>query len=82
MSANEGMGNRPAIERITLIVGHLKHGHKVNASIMAKEFEVTTKTIHRDLEFMRDRLQIPIVYDAENFTFKLTTAYTLPWFAL
>jgi len=34
-----------------------------NATHLALELEVSTKSIHRDLEFMRDRLQLPLEYD-------------------
>ncbi len=34
-----------------------------NASILAREIEVATKTIHRDIEFMRDRLNLPIEFN-------------------
>ena len=34
-----------------------------NASTLAAEIEVATKTIHRDIEFMRDRLNLPIEFD-------------------
>jgi len=34
-----------------------------NATTLAGQIEVTTKTIHRDLDFMRDRLQLPVEYD-------------------
>jgi predicted DNA-binding transcriptional regulator YafY len=34
-----------------------------NASTLAREIEVATKTIHRDIEFMRDRLNLPIEFD-------------------
>jgi len=34
-----------------------------NASTLGRELEVSIKTIHRDLEFMRDRLDLPIEYD-------------------
>jgi proteasome accessory factor B len=37
-----------------------------NASKLAREIEVATKTIHRDIEFMRDRLNLPIEYDASR----------------
>ena len=33
---------------------------------MARELEVSTKTIHRDLEFMRDRLNLPLEYDGSR----------------
>ncbi len=34
-----------------------------NASTLAREIEVATKTIHRDIGFMRDRLNLPIEFD-------------------
>ncbi len=34
-----------------------------NAVSLAGELEVSTKSIHRDLEFMRDRLELPLKYD-------------------
>ena len=34
-----------------------------NCSKLARELEVSTKTIQRDIEFMRDRLGLPIQYD-------------------
>ena len=35
-----------------------------NASKLARAIEVSTKTIHRDLEFMRDRLNLPLEFDS------------------
>lgn len=40
-------------------------GKHPNASQLAVELEVTTKTIHRDIDFMRDRMELPIEYRAE-----------------
>jgi proteasome accessory factor B len=33
-----------------------------NAATLARDIEVCTKTIHRDLEFMRDRLGLPLAF--------------------
>jgi len=41
----------------------LSSGKFPNASTLALEIEVATKTIHRDIEFMRDRLNLPIEFD-------------------
>lgn len=43
-----------------------------NASTLAREIEVATKTIHRDIEFMRDRLGLPIEYDRHRNGFTYT----------
>ena len=34
-----------------------------NATGLARELEVCTKSVHRDLEFMRDRLGLPLEFD-------------------
>jgi proteasome accessory factor B len=44
----------------------LQAGGFPNASKLAREVEVSTKTIHRDIEFMRDRLNLPIEFAANN----------------
>ena len=41
-------------------------GKLPNASTLAREIEVATKTIHRDIEFMRDRLNLPIAFDSHR----------------
>jgi len=41
----------------------LQAGNFPNASKLARAVEVSTKTIHRDIEFMRDRLNLPIEFD-------------------
>ncbi|MDA1276349.1 MAG: WYL domain-containing protein [Verrucomicrobia bacterium] len=38
-----------------------------NASTLARELEVSTKSIQRDVEFMRDRLDLPLEYDGSRF---------------
>jgi proteasome accessory factor B len=44
----------------------LQSGKRPNALQLAAELEVSSKSIHRDLEFMRDRLDLPIEYDFEK----------------
>jgi proteasome accessory factor B len=36
------------------------------ASTLARELEVSTKSVYRDLEFMRDRLLLPVEFDAHR----------------
>jgi predicted DNA-binding transcriptional regulator YafY len=59
--------SRPPLERMLRIHQALQAGKFPNASQLARELEVSTKSIHRDIEFMRDRLQLPIEYDASKF---------------
>lgn len=44
----------------------IQSGKFPNATGLAAELEVSTKSIHRDLEFMRDRLHLPLEYAKAN----------------
>ena len=55
--------SRPPLERMLRIHQALASGRFPNASSLAREIEVATKTIHRDIEFMRDRLGLPIEFN-------------------
>jgi proteasome accessory factor B len=55
--------SRPPLERMLRIHQSLQSGGFPNASKLAAEIEVATKTIHRDIEFMRDRLNLPIEFN-------------------
>ena len=54
---------RPPYERMTYIHEQLQLDKHPNCSSLAAHFEVSSKTIQRDLEFMRDRWQLPLAYD-------------------
>jgi proteasome accessory factor B len=55
--------SRPPLERMLRIHQAIQSGGFPNASTLAREIEVATKTIHRDIEFMRDRLNLPIEFN-------------------
>lgn len=44
----------------------IQTGKYPNASKLAREMEVSTKSIHRDLEFMKYRLDLPLEFDARK----------------
>ena len=50
----------------------IQSGKFPNATRLARELEVSTKSIHRDIEFMRDRLDLPIEYDGSRFGYRYT----------
>ncbi len=50
----------------------IQTGKFPNATQLAAELEVSTKTIQRDIEFMRDRLELPIEYDGAKFGYHYT----------
>jgi proteasome accessory factor B len=43
-----------------------------NATTLGRALEVSTKSIHRDVAFMRDRLDLPIEYDDRRFGYCYT----------
>jgi proteasome accessory factor B len=52
----------------------IQSGSFPNASNLAQQLEVSTKSIHRDLEFMRDRLQLPLEFDRARLGYFYTEA--------
>jgi len=64
--------SRPPLERMLRIHQAIQAGKFPNASTLARELEVSTKSIHRDIEFMRDRLELPIEYDGSRFGYRYT----------
>src|ERR1039458_7990060 len=72
MTAVESLRSRPPLERMLRIHQALQSGKFPNASMLARELEVATKTIHRDIEFMRDRLGLPVEYDSAHFGYHYT----------
>jgi proteasome accessory factor B len=50
----------------------IQSGGYPSATTLASQLEVCTKSIYRDLEFMRDRLQLPIQYDDKRFGYFYT----------
>ncbi|HTV75612.1 MAG TPA: WYL domain-containing protein [Candidatus Baltobacteraceae bacterium] len=56
--------SRPPLERMLRIHQAISSGKFPNASTLAREIEVSTKSIHRDIEFMRDRLNLPVEFNS------------------
>jgi proteasome accessory factor B len=54
------------------IFAAIKSGEFPNRHRLAADIEVTTKTIQRDLDFMRERLRLPIAYDQDGGGYPLT----------
>jgi len=71
-SETNALHSRPPLERMLRIHQALQSGKFPNASTLAREIEVATKTIHRDIEFMRDRLGLPVEYDSARIGYHYT----------
>jgi proteasome accessory factor B len=65
--------SRPPLERMLHIHQALQRGKFPNATTLAFDLEVCTKSVHRDLDFMRDRLKLPIEYNAARFGYWYTS---------
>ena len=65
------------IERITKMYALIRAGSQYTAFDFAEMFKVSHKTIMRDLDFMRDRIRLPIVYKDRRWAFDSTVR--LPW---
>ncbi len=65
--------SRPPVERMLRIHQALQEGKFPNAAGLSSELEVSAKSIHRDLAFMRDRLGLPIAYHPQRFGFHYTS---------
>jgi proteasome accessory factor B len=67
-----GRFSRPPLERMMRIHERIRAGGFPNCRKLAAELEVSAKTIQRDIDFMRDRLGLPIDYDQLRFGFYYT----------
>lgn len=56
-------GTRRPLERVLRIHELIVRGNFPNCSTIARELEVNRKTIQRDLNFMREELDLPVEYD-------------------
>jgi proteasome accessory factor B len=63
---------RPPLERMSRLHNLIRSETYPNCTVMAEELEVSRKTIQRDLDFMRDRLGLPIAYDGARFGYYYT----------
>ncbi len=65
---------RPPLVRMLKIHEMLAADDYPNCTSLGIEFEVSSKTIQRDMEFMRDQLTLPIEYDGSKHGYYYTNA--------
>lgn len=58
--------NRVTLHRIHRIFERIRSGDFPNRPTLAKEIEVSQKTIYRDVEFMKNLMKLPIEYDVHR----------------
>lgn len=64
--------SRPPLERMLRIHEELRRGAMINCTRLMRDLEVSRKTIVRDIAFMRDRLDLPIEFDAQINAYRYT----------
>ena len=57
---------KPQHSRLLFIDRKIREGRHPNCSSMAEEWEVSRKTIQRDLDYMRYQLDAPLEYSAKH----------------
>lgn len=74
--------SRPPLNRMMRIHHFLLERKYPNCSTLARKLEVSTKTIQRDFDYMRDQLELPIDYDGArhgyHYTEEVTSFPTIP----
>ncbi|MEM9400201.1 MAG: WYL domain-containing transcriptional regulator [Verrucomicrobiota bacterium] len=64
--------SRPPLVRMLRIHEELQNERYPNCNKLARALEVSTKTIQRDFDFMRDQLGLPIDYEQTKFGYYYT----------
>ena len=70
--ARRELHTRPPLDRMQQIFTAIKSGQFPNRQRLAADVEVTIKTIQRDLDFMRERLKLPIAFDQDGGGYHFT----------
>jgi predicted DNA-binding transcriptional regulator YafY len=72
MPVPERICSRPPLQRMLRIHQAIQSAKFPNATQLAAELEVSRKSIYRDIEFMRDRLELPVEFDSVRSGFYYT----------
>ncbi len=58
--------NRVTLHRIHRVFERIRSGEFPNRTTLARDIEVSKKTIYRDIEFMKDFMKLPIKFDVHR----------------
>ena len=64
--------SRPPLARMLRIHDEVKANRLPNATSLSKLLETSTKTVNRDISFMRDQLGLPVEWDARSNGYRYT----------
>ena len=73
------MSKRQQGERVHWLHGRIKAGKFPNSGHLAEEFEISRRTAHRDIEFLRERHNAPLEFDRPHNGFRYSEeSYEIP----
>lgn len=68
----EACRTRPVVRRLRWIAAELrKNGELPSTNKLGARFEMSYKTLTRDLDLLRDFFEYPLAYDRRTYTYKL-----------
>jgi predicted DNA-binding transcriptional regulator YafY len=80
MGRSGAFKDRPLWRRLQTIHHEIKEGRRPNATSLARHLSVSSKTVQRDLDYLRDELNAPIEFDREGNGYRYARAdYVLPF---
>ncbi len=72
--------DRPLWRRLQTIHHEIKEGRLPNTSSLSKRLSVSSKTVQRDIDYLRDELEAPITFDREENGYRYSRSdYVLPF---
>src|SRR5580765_4832036 len=74
--ASDYRKTRPPLDRMLRIHQEVQAEKFPNSASLGRELEISIKTVHRDVEFMRDRLNLPIEWDGARNGYYYTRPVT------
>lgn len=74
------MSARLKFERFLWFHAQIKSGRYPNSRHLAEEFEISGRTAQRDIEFMRDRCNVPLLFDRGRNGYRYTdSTWEIPY---
>jgi predicted DNA-binding transcriptional regulator YafY len=72
--------DRPLWRRLQTIHHEIKEGRRPNTSSLSRKLSVSSKTVQRDIDYLRDELDAPIEFDRDANGYRYSRAdYVLPF---
>lgn len=69
--------NKVILSRLSFIDNSIQNNKYVKTAELAREYEVSEKTIYRDIQYMKDYFDAPIEYDSNRKSYHYTKPFRL-----